>query len=160
MAKRPDLTKLLDTGAQFLALTRAQARARAKELVGTGQLARGQVQEFVDDLVEESRRRTDEMLGLVRGEIQRQVKSLGLATKDDLARLEARLSAGGVAEPKQKASAKKTKSKPKTTKKTAKSGAKKSKKAKASKTTKGSASSKSAARSAAARKSSRGSGSS
>ncbi|HZJ26001.1 MAG TPA: hypothetical protein VFF40_03140 [Acidimicrobiia bacterium] len=93
MAKRPDLGKYLDTGAQFVALTRTQARARAKELVGTGHLAQGQVQAFVDDLVDESRRRTDEMLDVVRGEIQRQMKSLGLATKGDLARLEARVQA-------------------------------------------------------------------
>jgi polyhydroxyalkanoate synthesis regulator phasin len=91
MAQRPDLSKYLDAGAQFVALTRAQARARAKELVNQGQLAQEQVQGFVDDLVEESRRRTDDMLDVVRREIQRQVKALGIATKDDLARLEARL---------------------------------------------------------------------
>jgi polyhydroxyalkanoate synthesis regulator phasin len=91
MAQRPDLSRYLDAGAQFVALTRAQARARAKELVGQGQLAQEQVQGFVDELVDESRKRTDEMLDVVRREIQRQVKTLGIATKDDLARLESRL---------------------------------------------------------------------
>jgi polyhydroxyalkanoate synthesis regulator phasin len=90
MAQRPDLSRYLDAGAQFVALTRAQARARAKELVGQGQLAQEQVQGFVDELVDESRKRTDEMLDVVRREIQRQVKTLGIATKDDLARLESR----------------------------------------------------------------------
>jgi polyhydroxyalkanoate synthesis regulator phasin len=91
MPQSPDWNKYLDAGAEFVAMTRAQARARAKELVGTGQLAQGQVQGFVDDLVEQSRRRTDAMLEVVRKEIQRQVKTLGIATKDDLAKLETKL---------------------------------------------------------------------
>lgn len=92
MPQRPDLQQYLDAGAQFVAMTRAEARKRAEELVSAGQLAQSQVQAFVDDLVEDSRRRTDEMLEAVRKEIQRQVQALGIATKDDLARLEARLS--------------------------------------------------------------------
>jgi polyhydroxyalkanoate synthesis regulator phasin len=91
MPQSPDWNKYLDAGAEFVAMTRAQARARAKELVGQGQLTQQQVQGFVDDLVEESRRRTDAMLDVVRKEIQRQVKTLGIATKDDLARLETKL---------------------------------------------------------------------
>jgi polyhydroxyalkanoate synthesis regulator phasin len=92
MPQSPDWNKYLDAGAEFVAMTRAQARARAKELVGTGQLAQEQVQGFVDDLVDESRKRTDAMLDVVRKEIQRQVKTLGIATKDDLAKLETKLS--------------------------------------------------------------------
>ena len=91
MPPTPDWNKYIDAGAEFVALTRAQARRRAKELVSQGQLAQNQVQTFVDDLVEESRRRTDDMLDLVRVEIQRQVKTLGIATKEDLAKLEARI---------------------------------------------------------------------
>jgi polyhydroxyalkanoate synthesis regulator phasin len=92
MPQSPDWNKYLDAGAEFVAMTRAQARKRAKELVSQGQLAQEQVQGFVDDLVEESRRRTDLMMDVLRKEIQRQVKTLGIATKDDLARLEARMS--------------------------------------------------------------------
>ncbi|MGZ4689642.1 MAG: hypothetical protein ACXVKA_16350 [Acidimicrobiia bacterium] len=123
MPQPPDWNKYLDAGAEFVAMTRTQARKRAKELVGQGQLTQQQVQGFVDDLVDESRKRTDVLLDVVRKEIQRQVKTLGIATKEDLARLESRL-------------AKQTKpAKP------AKSGAKKSsskttKKAAAKKTTK------------------------
>jgi polyhydroxyalkanoate synthesis regulator phasin len=91
MPQSPDWNKYLDAGVEFVAMTRAQARRRAKELVGQGQLAQEQVQSFVDDLVEESRRRTDLMMDVVRKEIQRQVKTLGIATKEDLARLESRL---------------------------------------------------------------------
>jgi polyhydroxyalkanoate synthesis regulator phasin len=113
--QRPDLSRYLDAGTQFVALTRAQASARAAELVGQGQLAQEQVQGFVDELVDESRRRTDEMLDVVRREIQRQVKTLGIATKDDLARLESRIS--GASTPR-KTTAKKTTAKKTTAKKT------------------------------------------
>src|SRR3954462_8821672 len=91
MPQSPDWNKYLDAGAEFVAMTRAQARARAKELVGQGQLAQEQVAGFVDDLVDESRKRTDVLLEVVRKEIQRQVKTLGIATKDDLAKLETKI---------------------------------------------------------------------
>jgi polyhydroxyalkanoate synthesis regulator phasin len=95
MPQSPDWNKYLDAGAEFVAMTRAQARKRAKELVSQGQLAQEQVQGFVDDLVEESRRRTDLALDVLRKEIQKQVKTLGIATKDDLARLEAKMAKQG-----------------------------------------------------------------
>ena len=91
MPQTPDWAKYLSAGVEFVAITRTQARQRAKELVGQGQLAQSQVQGFVDDLVDESRRRTDSMMDVVRQEISRQVKTLGIATKDDLARLESKL---------------------------------------------------------------------
>jgi polyhydroxyalkanoate synthesis regulator phasin len=91
MPQTPDLTRFLDAGSEFVTVTRTQARARARELVSQGQLAQNQVQGFVDELMDRSRRRTDFVLDLVRQEIQRQVKVLGIATKDDLARLEAKL---------------------------------------------------------------------
>ena len=94
MPQTPDWAKYLNAGVEFVAITRTQARARAKELVSQGQLAQSQVQGFVDDLVDESRRRTDSMMDVVRQEIGRQVKTLGIATKDDLARLEAKLAKG------------------------------------------------------------------
>jgi polyhydroxyalkanoate synthesis regulator phasin len=91
MPQQPDWNKYLDAGVEFVAMTRAQARQRAKVLVGTGQLAQEQVTGFVDELVDESKRRTDLMLEVVRKEIQKQVKTLGIATKEDLARLESKI---------------------------------------------------------------------
>lgn len=91
MPQTPDWAKYLSAGVEFVAITRTQARQRAKELVGQGHLAQSQMQGFVDDLVDESRRRTDSLMDVVRQEIGRQVKTLGIATKDDLARLEAKL---------------------------------------------------------------------
>ena len=91
MPQTPDWAKYLSAGVEFVAITQTQARSRAKELVSQGQLAQSQVQGFVDDLVEESRRRSDSIVEVVRQEIGRQVKTLGIATKEDLARLEAKL---------------------------------------------------------------------
>jgi polyhydroxyalkanoate synthesis regulator phasin len=114
MPQPPDWNKYLDAGAEFVAMTRAQARKRAKELVSQGQLAQEQVQGFVDDLVDESRKRTDVLLEIVRKEIQRQVKTLGIATKEDLARLETKLAKQKKpAKAAAKASGKKTSSKAK-----------------------------------------------
>ena len=139
MPQSPDWNKYLDAGAEFVAMTRAQARSRAKELVNQGQLTQQQVQGFVDDLVEESRRRTDAMLEVVRKEIQKQVKTLGIATKEDLARLETKLNkqtkstkastAGGskksASKSTKKASTKKASAKKSAKKKSAKASAKK-----------------------------------
>ena len=91
MPQRPDLSRLIDAGADFVELTRAQARGRAKVLVDQGVLAQNQVQAFVDGIVDESRRRRTAAVGLVRNEVARQVKALGLVTRDDLAASERRL---------------------------------------------------------------------
>ena len=131
MPQTPDWAKYLNAGVEFVAITRTQARDRAKELVAQGHLAQEQVQGFVDDLVDESRRRTETMMDLVRQEIGRQVKTLGIATKDDLARLEARIvsKSGAARSPAvkatKKAGAKKTAAKQATKKTAAKKATKK-----------------------------------
>jgi polyhydroxyalkanoate synthesis regulator phasin len=136
MPQPPDWNKYLDAGAEFVAMTRTQARKRAKELVSQGQLAQEQVQGFVDDLVDESRKRTDVLLDVVRKEIQRQVKTLGIATKEDLARLETKIAKQ--AKPAKTAKASKGTAKKPTT--TAKKSAKKSTKKTAKKSAKKAAS--------------------
>jgi polyhydroxyalkanoate synthesis regulator phasin len=125
MPQTPDWAKYLNAGAEFVAVTRSQARARAKVLVGQGQLAQEQVQGFVDDLVDDSRRRTDMLMDLIRQEIGRQVKTLGIATKDDLARLEARIISKSAPAKTAKKSGKKSTAKKTAEKSTAKKSAKK-----------------------------------
>jgi polyhydroxyalkanoate synthesis regulator phasin len=142
MPQPPDWNKYLDAGVEFVAMTRTQARKRAQELVSQGQLTQQQVQGFVDDLVDESRKRTDVLLDVVRKEIQRQVKTLGIATKDDLAKLESKLAkAPKAAKPASKKSGAKKKSTAKATKsKSTKSPAKKKSAKSAKKSSEGSAS--------------------
>jgi polyhydroxyalkanoate synthesis regulator phasin len=85
--------QLLEAGMEFTEMTRAEAQRRAQKLVREGQLAQERAQAFVDAVVDSSRRRADELADTVRKEIQRQMESLGLATKDDLSDLERRISA-------------------------------------------------------------------
>jgi polyhydroxyalkanoate synthesis regulator phasin len=93
MAQSPDWKQLLETGMQFTEMRRSQAKRVAQDLASRGQIARDQLAGTVDELVEMSRRRSDNLRKVVQKEVQRQVGLLGLATKEDLARLERRLNA-------------------------------------------------------------------
>lgn len=84
----------MDAGLAFTQMTRSRARAIVQDMVRAGELQRDQTQEWVDDLLERSRKNTEQMLELVRKEVREQLASMGLATKDDIARLEARLGGG------------------------------------------------------------------
>jgi polyhydroxyalkanoate synthesis regulator phasin len=93
MSAVPDWKRALDTGAQFTELRRSQARKLASDLVAQGQLARNQVGAYVDELVEASRRRSEQFRAVVRAEVERQLGVIGVATKRDLDALERRLRA-------------------------------------------------------------------
>ncbi len=93
MAQPPDLKRVLETGIHFTELRRSQARQLASDLVAQGQLARDQIGAAVDELVEMSRRRSEELRAVVSTEVQRQLSVIGLVTKRDLEELERRLSA-------------------------------------------------------------------
>ena len=121
MAQGPDLTKLIEAGMNFTELRRSQARQLVAELVTQGQLAREQATSTVDEMLELSRRRREDLRSFVQTEIQRQVRSLGIATRDDLERLERRIAAKSV--PAKRAPAKKTAAKTGTKKTTAKAAA-------------------------------------
>jgi polyhydroxyalkanoate synthesis regulator phasin len=88
---QPDWKRVLETGAQFTELRRSQAREVVADLVAQGQLARDQMGAAVDEVIEISRRRSDNLRKVVQGEVQRQLGALGLATKSDLRALERRL---------------------------------------------------------------------
>ena len=93
MPQSPDLTKLIEAGMNFTELRRSQARQLVAELVAQGQLARDQATSTVDEVLELSRRRREDLRSFVQGEIQRQVRALGIATRDDLDRLERKITA-------------------------------------------------------------------
>jgi polyhydroxyalkanoate synthesis regulator phasin len=114
MSQSPDWKRVLETGMQFTELRRSQAHRLATDLVAQGQLARDQIGAAVDELIEISRRRSEELRAIVSTEVQRQLSALGLVTKRDLDALERRLRAGtratrsgaGTAPAKKKAAAK------------------------------------------------------
>src|SRR5260370_35722500 len=91
MPQASDWKRVLETGMQFTELRRSQARAIVADLVAQGHLAREQMASAVDEVVEMSRRRSEELRKVVQKEVQRQLGSLGLATKAEIAALERRL---------------------------------------------------------------------
>jgi polyhydroxyalkanoate synthesis regulator phasin len=91
MPLSPDWKRYLEAGMQFTEMRRSQARAFVNDLVQQGHLAREQMSAAADEVMDISRRRTDELRKVVQKEVQRQLGSLGLATKADLAKLERRL---------------------------------------------------------------------
>jgi len=93
MPQPPDWKRVLETGMHFTELRRSQAHRLAIDLVAQGQLARDQIGAAVDELIEISRRRSEELRAIVSMEVQRQLGVLGLATKRDLDALEHRLRA-------------------------------------------------------------------
>src|ERR1700686_674287 len=91
MPQASDWRRVLEPGMQFTELRRSQARAIVSDLVAQGHLARDQMSGAVDDVLEMSKRRSDDLRRMVQAEVQRQLGSFGLATKADLAALERRL---------------------------------------------------------------------
>jgi polyhydroxyalkanoate synthesis regulator phasin len=86
-----DWQRVMETGMQFTELRRSQARAIVSDLVSQGHVARDQMSAAVDEVVEMSRRRREDLRRIVQQEVQRQLGALGLATKADLAAFERRM---------------------------------------------------------------------
>ena len=58
---------------------------------GVAELTRHRAEQLARDLVERSKQNRDEMMKLIRGEIQNQIASVGVATRRDVERLERRV---------------------------------------------------------------------
>ena len=128
MPQALDWKRLLESGTQFTEMRRSQARALAADLVAQGHLARDQMTAAVEELIEQSRQRREDLRKLVQHEVQRQLGAIGLATKAYLAALERRLSKPSRAAKKSPANAaakKPTKKPAKSAKKTAAKSARK-----------------------------------
>ena len=106
MPEGPDLKQYLDAGVEFTQLRRSQAQKIVRDLVKNGQLAQEKTQSYVDELLERSRKRTDALVEAVRAEVRGQFETLGIATKDDLERLERKLARANRASATKKASEK------------------------------------------------------
>jgi polyhydroxyalkanoate synthesis regulator phasin len=84
--------RYLDAGMAFTQMTRAKAEELVNQWVKAGEVQRDQAQARVDDIVDRSRKNSEQFFDTIRKEIANQLAALGLATKDDLGKLEARLS--------------------------------------------------------------------
>ena len=109
MARDDRLKKVQGVGADFLETARARAEEFLRELSRAGGDTQEKAQGALDELMEGGRKGTEQLVSLIRREITAQLGLLGLATKEDLAALERRLSAGTAkAAPARKTAARKT----------------------------------------------------
>ncbi len=76
-------------------MTRERAEVLVKELVEAGVVRKGQAEKAIDVVVERSRKRSEALGNLIRHEVAEQLSALGVATKDDIARLETKLDGSG-----------------------------------------------------------------
>ena len=83
--------RYLEIGASVLGMSRERAESIVRDLVASGEVAKGQATKAADWLVERGRTGSEEIAELVRREIRQQIKGLGLATKDDVDRLQAQI---------------------------------------------------------------------
>ncbi|MCU4184745.1 hypothetical protein K6U06_10270 [Acidiferrimicrobium sp. IK] len=92
MASDDRFRQYSEAGEEFLEAARSRAVEFLRELAKAGQTTQKQATGQVEDLVDAGRKGTDQVLDVIRKEIASQLGALGLATKDDLAALERRLS--------------------------------------------------------------------
>ena len=120
MAQNDLLKRYLDAGVEFTSLTQTRAEALVKNLVEAGEVQADQARLAVTDLLARSRKNREHLIATIRAEVKAQIASLGLASKADIDRFEARIMSllGGKA-PAKKAAAKKTPAKKAAAKKTA-----------------------------------------
>jgi polyhydroxyalkanoate synthesis regulator phasin len=83
----------LQAMASFTEMTRTSAERLASRLAKQGELQSGQVGRFAEDLVRRTQRNRETMTRLVQREVKRQLSVLGIATRDEVARLQQRVRA-------------------------------------------------------------------
>jgi polyhydroxyalkanoate synthesis regulator phasin len=115
------LKRLLDAGMTFTAMTQARAEDLIRDLVRAGEVQAEQAQSVIDELLDRSRRNSERLIDAVRAEIRQQMASLGLATKNDVERLERRIAEVSAARGTRKATTKKASTR-RSTKATRKAG--------------------------------------
>jgi polyhydroxyalkanoate synthesis regulator phasin len=77
------LKRYLEAGMAFTHATRERAESIVRELVRAGAIRKDQAEERVEQLLADSRRRTEELQAFIRQEVADQLEALGL---EDLAR--------------------------------------------------------------------------
>jgi polyhydroxyalkanoate synthesis regulator phasin len=83
----------LQAMASFTEMTRTRAEQLASRLAKQGELQSGQVGRFAEDLVRRTQRNRESMSRLIQREVKRQLSMLGIATHDEVARLQQRVRA-------------------------------------------------------------------
>jgi polyhydroxyalkanoate synthesis regulator phasin len=85
MASNERIRKYLEAGTVLGQVTRARAEEIVRELVSAGDIQRGQAQEWVDNLVDRSRKTSEQVLELVRHEVASQLSKIDAPSLEAIA---------------------------------------------------------------------------
>jgi polyhydroxyalkanoate synthesis regulator phasin len=85
MATNDAFRKYIEAGAVLGHVTRARAEEIVRELVNAGDLQRGQASQWVDEIVERSKKASEDLMSVIRKEVTHQLDTLGIDA-DDLAK--------------------------------------------------------------------------
>jgi polyhydroxyalkanoate synthesis regulator phasin len=86
MASNERIRKYLDAGTVLGQVSRGRAEEIVRELVNAGDIQRSQAQEWVDNLVERSRKSSEQVLDLVRHEVASQLERMDPKSLEALAK--------------------------------------------------------------------------
>jgi colicin import membrane protein len=86
MANNERIRKYLDAGSVFGQVTRGRAEEIVRELVNSGDIQRSQAQEWVDTLVDRSRKTSDQIIEMVRDEVATQLSRVDSKTIENLSK--------------------------------------------------------------------------
>jgi polyhydroxyalkanoate synthesis regulator phasin len=85
MASNERIKKYLEAGTVLGQVTRARAEEIVRELVSAGDVQREQAQDWVDNLVDRSRKTSEQMLELVRHEVSSQLSKIDRTSLEAIA---------------------------------------------------------------------------
>src|ERR1700677_374524 len=85
MTSNERIKKYLDAGTVLGQVTRARAEEIVRELASAGDIQREQTQEWVDNLVERSRKTSEQILDLIRHEVSTQLNKIDATALETLA---------------------------------------------------------------------------
>jgi polyhydroxyalkanoate synthesis regulator phasin len=86
VVSRDDVQKYLDAGIAFTNLTRTRAEELVGELVNSGVFQSGDARAKLDELIERSRKGSEQLVTQVRAEVANQLGAMGITSLEDLAR--------------------------------------------------------------------------
>ncbi|HVA43771.1 MAG TPA: hypothetical protein VNF50_09820 [Acidimicrobiales bacterium] len=81
MAQSETFRRYLDTGLAIGQITRARAEEVVKDLVKAGEVQREQTQQWIDGLVDRSRKNTELLMALVAAEVRKQLEASPLTSR-------------------------------------------------------------------------------
>ena len=83
MAENDVIKRLIDAGMAFTEMTRQRAEQIVAELSQRGEASVEEVQASVEHLLERAQASSERLMGMVRDEVARQLKALGIGAKPE-----------------------------------------------------------------------------